>query len=270
MAGLTGLMTIKGVPGLEFGGSRFFHSNTDSTGITWENLRLPWQNLLKSRLPAADTVIFGDVRSLVQNQLASIYFRWAPPSKGMEIYGEYGREDFSADVRDFMLEPDHSSTFNLGFRKAWETRNRINAFRGEVFSYEAPSSGRTRGEGLIYLHQPLTQGHTYKGQLLGADVSIGSGMAYLFAFERYTAGGKLKVFTSRVTQHELSSRDKQYTSGPALEKPVDVQNSLGAELSRFVGTFDISGRIVLTSELNRYFLSDKSNANFALTVRQGF
>jgi hypothetical protein len=95
-------------------------------------------------------------------------------------------------------------------------------------------------------------------------------MAYLFAFERYTAGGKLKVFTSRVTQHELSSRDKQYTSGPALEKPVDVQNSLGAELSRFVGTFDISGRIVLTSELNRYFLSDKSNANFALTVRQGF
>jgi len=37
-----------------------------------------------------------------------------------------------------------------------------------------------------------------------------------------------------------------------------------------VGPFDISGRVVLTSDLNRYFLSDKSNANFALTVRQGF
>jgi hypothetical protein len=95
-------------------------------------------------------------------------------------------------------------------------------------------------------------------------------MAYLFAFERYTEAGKLKVFTSRVTQREVSSRDPQSASGQAQEKGVDVQNSIGAELSRFVGPFDIAGRIVLTSELNRYFLSDKSNANFALTVRQGF
>lgn len=269
MAGLIGTMTIKGVPGLEFGGARFFHSATDSSGITSANLRLPFQNLLKSRLPVEDTVVNSDIRSLRQNQLASVWFRWAPPTKGMEIYGEYGREDFSADVRDFMLEPDHSSTFNLGFRKAWQKGTRINAFRGEIFSYEAPSSGRTRGEGLIYLHQPLNQGHTSKGQLLGANVSLGSGLAYLFAFERFTTTGKIKVFTSRVTQHELSTRT-QYSSGEPLSKPVDVEQSLGAELSRFVGPFDIAGRVVLTSDLNRYFLSDKSNANFALTVRQGF
>jgi hypothetical protein len=188
----------------------------------------------------------------------------------MEIYGEYGREDFSADVRDFMLEPDHSSSFNLGFRKAWQKEMRINAFRGEIFSYEAPSSGRTRGEGLVYLHQPLVQGHTYRGQMLGANVGIGSGLAYLFAFERFTETGKLKIFTSRVTQHEISARGVQYSSGTAFDKPVDVQQSIGAELSRFVGPFDVTGRMVLTSNLNRYFLSDKSNANFALTIRQGF
>lgn len=270
MAGLIGVMTIKAVPGLEFGGARFFHAATDSTGITSNNIGLPWQNLLKSRLKAADTVVFGDRRSLVENQLASVWFRWAPPTAGMEIYGEYGREDFSADVRDFMLEPDHSSTFNLGVRKAWQKGTRINAFRGEVFSYEAPSSGRTRGEGLIYLHQPLVQGHTYRGQLLGANVGVGSGLAYLFAFERFTQGGKLKIFTSRVTQREASTRGPQYSTGPALAKPVEVERSLGAELSRFVGPFDVSGRVVLTSDMNRYFLSDKSNANFALTIRQGF
>jgi hypothetical protein len=170
-----------------------------------------------------------------------------------------------------MLEPDHSSSFNLGFRKAWQKGMRINAFRGEFLSYEAPSSGRTRGEGLIYLHQPLQQGHTYRGQMLGANVGVGSGLAYLFAFERFTDTGKLKIFTSRVTQHEISTRNNpQYTSGPAIEKAVDVQQSIGAELSRFVGPFDVAGRVVLTSNMNRYFLSDKSNANFALTVRQGF
>jgi hypothetical protein len=270
MAGLQGMLTIRGVPGLEFGGGRFFHSATDSTGITWSNLRLPWQNLLKSRIKAEGDTVFNDIRSILQNQLASVYFRWAPPKSGMEIYGEYGREDFSADVRDFMLEPDHSSTVNVGFRKAWMKGTNMNALRGEFFNYEAPSSGRTRGEGLIYIHQPLIQGHTYRGQLLGANVGVGSGAAYLFAFERYTPVGKWKIFTSRTTQHETSARGPQYESGPALAKPVDVEHSLGAELTRFVGPFDISGRVVLTSDLNRYFLSDKSNANFALTIRQGF
>ncbi|HEY0243679.1 MAG TPA: hypothetical protein VGC52_13525, partial [Gemmatimonadaceae bacterium] len=203
-------------------------------------------------------------------QLASIFFRWAPPGKGIELYGEYGREDFSADVRDFMLEPDHSSTANIGFRKAWQKGLNITALRGEFHNYEAPSSGRTRGEGLIYIHQPLVQGHTYRGQLLGANVGIGSGLAYLVAFERFTQSGKLKVFTSRVTQREISARGPEYVTGEALEKPVEVQQSIGAELSRFVGTFDVSGRIILTSNMNRYFLADKSNANFALTVRQGF
>ena len=269
MAGVIGVMTIKGVPGLEFGGGRFFHSPKDSSGVTSDDLALPWQNLLKSRLPVeSDTVVVGDVRSIFQNQLASIFLRWAPPSSGFELYSEYGREDFSADVRDFMLEPDHSSTLNVGFRKAWLRGRNISAVRAEVFNYEAPSSGRTRGEGLIYLHQPLLQGHTYRGQLLGANVGVGAGSAYLFAFERFSGAGKWKLFTSRVTQREVSWR-KQPNILPD-DKPVDVQHSLGAELTRFVGTFDITGRMILTSELDRYFISDKSNVNFALTIRQGF
>jgi hypothetical protein len=271
MAGIIGVMTIRGVPGLEFGGGRFFHTPKDSSGITSDDLSLPWQNLLKSRLPVeSDTAVVGDIRSILQNQLASVFIRWAPPRSGLEFYSEYGREDFSADVRDFMLEPDHSSVLNVGFRKAWLRGRNMNALRGEFYNYEAPSSGRTRGEGLIYIHQPLRQGHTYRGQLLGANVGVGSGNAYSLAFERFTPMGKWKLFTSRATQHELSARGVQYESGPAFPKPVDVQHSFGAEMTRFVGTFDISSRVILTSELNRYFLSDKSNVNFALTLRQGF
>jgi hypothetical protein len=271
MAGVVGAMQIKGVPGLEFGGMRFFHSPIDSSGLGSDDITLPLQNLLKSRLPVeTDTAVADDVRSIFQNQLASVFLRWAPPRTGLEFYTEYGREDFSADVRDFMLEPDHSSTLNVGFRKAWLRGVNMNALRGEFFNYEAPSSGRTRGEGLIYIHQPLRQGHTYRGQLLGANVGVGSGNAYVVAFERYTPAGKWKLFTSRATQRELSARAPSYESGPALTNPVDVQHSLGAELTRFVSTFDITGRVILTSELNRYFLSDKSNVNFALTLRQGF
>ena len=270
MAGGIGTMTIRGIRGLEFGGARFFHAATDSTGFQMSDLKLPLQNLLKSRIAAEGDTVFGDDRSLLQNQLASVFFRWAPPSSGVEVYGEYGREDFSSDIRDFMLQPDHSATINLGFRKAWLKGTRINALRAEIFNYEATASGRTRGEGLIYLHQPLQQGHTYRGQMLGSNVGAGSGSAQLIAFERFTQSGRMKTFLSRVTQGEISLRLPAYIDGPPLENPIDVQYSLGGELSRFIGPFDVTGRAVVTSEANRYFLSDKSNFNIGLMIRQGF
>ncbi|MEO5589832.1 MAG: hypothetical protein ABIS03_09615 [Gemmatimonadaceae bacterium] len=272
MAALSGVLQINGIRGFEVGGARFFHSAIDSSGLTSHDLSLPFQNFLKNRLPAGDTVAFGDDRSLLENQLAMIYFRWAPPRSGFELYGEYGREDFSADIRDFLLEPDHSSTINLGFRKAWlkGEGQASNAIRAEIFTYDIPAGTRNRGEGLIYLHQPLRQGHTNRGQQLGAPTGVGSGSAQLIAFERFLPTGRIKAFSSRVTQGELSGRLPPYTSGPAIPDPVDAQYSIGGEYSRFVGPLDITGRLVLTSELNRHFATDQSNANFALIIRQGF
>jgi hypothetical protein len=158
----------------------------------------------------------------------------------------------------------------VGFRKAWLSGTTINAFRAEVFSYEAPAGTRNRGEGLIYLHLPLAQGHTYRGQILGAPVGVGSGSAQTFGFERFTPGGKLHVYVSRVTQRERSTLELDYVSGPPFTKGVDVMNSIGAEVSRFIGPFDVQGKVVLTDNLNRYFLNDVANANFGLTVRQSF
>ncbi len=270
MAGLVGLIQIKRITGLELGGARFFHAANGTALFTASNLRLPLQNFLKTHIAAEGDTVNGDDRSLQQNQLASAFFRWAPPETGTEFYGEYGREDFSADLRDLLQEPDHSATLNVGFRKAWMNGTSMNAFRAEVFSYEAPAGTRTRGEGLIYLHIPLAQGHTLRGQILGAPVGVGSGSAQTFAFERYTPGGKLKVFVSRVTQRERSLLEIDYVSGQPFTKGVDVENSIGTELSRFIGPFDVLGKITYTDNLNRYFLSDVSNINLGLTVRQSF
>ncbi len=270
MAGLTGLIQIRGIEGLEIGGSRFFHSAIDSGGIKASDFKLPIQNFLKNRLASEGDTVFGDDRSLLQNQLASIYFRWAPPGSGVDIYGEFGREDFSADIRDFYLQPDHSSTQNFGFRKAWLRGQKMNAVRAEFFTYEAPAGTRTRGEGLIYLHQPLLQGHTYRGQLLGADVAPGSGSAQMFAFDRFSPSGRLTGFVSRVTAGEVSAANKDYVTGPAIKNSADVQLTLGTELTRFIGPFDLTGKAAWTRELNRYLTSDANNLNFALTVRQAF
>lgn len=270
MAGAVGLLQIRGIPGLEVGGTRFFHAAIDSAGVKLSDFKFPFQNLLKNRLKNEGDTVFGDDRSLLQNQLASVFFRWAPPETGIEMYGEFGREDFSADIRDFYLESDHSSTQNFGFRKAWMKGSNLSAIRGEWFNYEVPAGTRTRGEGLIYLHQPLAQGHTYQGQLLGANVGPGTGSAQSLAFDRFTPTGRWTGFLTRVSMAELGTQTPDYRTGPMKQHAADIQLTLGAEMTRFVGPFDFTGKIALTRELNRYLANDATNANLALGVRQAF
>jgi hypothetical protein len=106
--------------------------------------------------------------------------------------------------------------------------------------------------------------------MLGANTAAGAGSAQFFAVERFTGAGRAKGFFSRVVQRQISAREPWYESGPPAENPSDVQYSLGAELTRFVGPFDVTGRAVMTSNANRYFADDQGNANLSLIIRQGF
>jgi hypothetical protein len=264
MAGLIATLLPRGAPGLEIGGARFFHAARDSTGIGSHLLRLPFENLFKQQVNDPSG---GDISSLRDNQLASLFIRWAPPGSGFDVYGEYGREDYSADSRDLILEPDHAATVNIGFTKTWLSHGVMRVLRGEVFNYESPSGDRTRKEGLIYVHGILRQGHTYRGQLLGADVGPGSGGAQILAFDRYGRSGRLTGFVSRVVSHEALG---VFQSGPGIPNAVDAMNSIGLEAVRFIGQFDVVARAVLTDDLDRNFLADRANGNFTLAVRQNF
>lgn len=272
MAGIVGILQPRGAPGLEIGGTRFFHAANDALGYSFStyDLKLPLQGLLKRGLPVQqDTFAFGTNQALKENQLASLFLRWAPPSRGLDVYAEYGREDHSLDRRDLILEPDHSGSMNIGFRKVWVSPRMMHAVRGEVFTYEAAGGSRTRGEGQTYLHGVLRQGHTQRGQMLGANVGAGSGSAQIFAVDRFNANGRMTAFYSREVQHELRF-PLIYRSGPPIEKAVDAIHTIGAEVNRFFGPFDVLGRTLVNIDLNRFFLADRTNLNFALEVRQNF
>lgn len=270
MAGLVATFEPRGAPGLEIGGSRFFHSVSDPLGYFFSvrQLKLPLQGLFKSGLPSeSDTAVVGGSAGLKENQLASIFLRWAPPGSGFDMYGELGREDHSLDRRDLIIVPDHSANFNIGVRKAWAAPGVMRAVRAEAFTYESTAGSRHRGEGLTYINGILRQGHTERGQMLGANVGPGSGSAQMIAFDRYSGSGRLTAFLSRETQHELRAG---YISGPAKEKVRDILNSLGIEGTRFVGPIDVMARAVLAVDVNRNLRADRANGNFALGVRQDF
>lgn len=279
MAGLVGILEPRGVPGLEIGGTRFFHATMDDLGYFFSayGLKLPFQGLLKLGLPSqSDTLVQGTTQALKENQLATVFLRWAPPGRGLDVYGEYGREDHSLDTRDLILQPDHSASVNIGFRKVWVSPRSMHAVRGEVFTYQASPGSRTRGEGQTYLHGVLRQGHTQRGQMLGANLGPGSGSAQVLAFDRFSTTGRITAFVTREVQREVVRRIVFHPAtgwapvGAPLEKPVDAITSIGGEVKRFIGPVDVLGRMIVNVNLNRYFLADRTNANFALEIRQNF
>ncbi|HYG66629.1 MAG TPA: capsule assembly Wzi family protein, partial [Anaeromyxobacteraceae bacterium] len=53
------------------------------------------------------------------NQLASLWWRWVFPKAGLELYGEWGREDHDWSVYKFIEDFDHTQAYLLGLQKVF-------------------------------------------------------------------------------------------------------------------------------------------------------
>jgi hypothetical protein len=260
MSGLIMTFQPRPVPGLELGASRFFHTPWPTGGPTWSDFRIPIEGFFKRALKTAKS---GDDNA---NQLASIYARWQLPHSGFEFYGEFGREDHNWDYRDFILEPDHSAAHMFGFRKVW-MGNPVHmlALRGEMIDMRLNTLTRTRDiGGGYYLNATVPQGHTERGQLLGANVTAGSGAGANIALERYDPGGRWTIAWTRTVIDTLGT---YYSSGIRPSKAPEAQHAIGAEVVRFRGPLDLRAGLTAVYDFNRYFAYDAFNLNAEVGVR---
>lgn len=265
MSGLVALFSPAGLDGLEIGGARFFHTPWPEDGLELGNFTKPLEGLLKSGLP--DTGVGPDGRSDADNQLASVFARWAFPASGFEAYGEYAREDHNYDFRDLVLEPDHDSAYLLGFQRAWErSDSRWFALRGELLNAQITHLAQVRDQYVFYVHSFTRQGHTQQGQLLGSPAVYG-GAGALLAGDYYHPGGRWSVSWRR----EIRSEREVYPAAvPDMDRAgLDVLHTLGAEALFFRGRFDISAGVSGGYNLNRNFGDDAFNLNATLGVRAG-
>src|SRR5207248_4669295 len=136
--------------------SRFFHVPFrvgDPTSGFWKK---PFKLLyLKNEYAQGDTA--GR-----DNQLASIFFRWAFPQAGLEVYGERGYEDQFYDFREFITNLDHDREYMLGFQKVLRRKpDAFDVLSAELINYQTSTLLFTRSaEGAVYIHGALRQGHT--------------------------------------------------------------------------------------------------------------
>ena len=157
-----------------------------------------------------------------RDQYISFFTRYVLPESKAEIYFEYGRNDHSYDMRDGLIEPEHSRAYIVGVRKLIPL-NRPDEYiqvGAELTQLQTPPTRYTRDTPPWYVHYQVTDGYTNEGQILGAGIGTGSNLQSLdvnwvkglrkigLTFERLVnnndrlyqstaAAGDLSLFTNR-------------------------------------------------------------------------
>jgi hypothetical protein len=253
--------------GLELGIARYFHQSW-SGRITTANLTSPFEGILKSSVRRGVTIPGYDDKDVLKNQLGSVFGRIVLPHSGFEMYAEYGHEDHNADLRDLESEPDHSRVAMIGLRKTFvRSDTAFAAFRAEIIDGSEPTLARHRGEGGVYSHSVLRQGHTQAGQLLGADVGVGSPAGAEVAWDMYTQHGRSSLYLQRIAQNSLAPL---LNSESAVMAADQLRVTVGYERHRFGNGTDISYGAALTNAKRSVALPAAWNLNVNLGFAMAF
>jgi len=260
VSGVVASFRPRGITGLEIGAARLFEISWPEGGPGRKELLKPLESFLKKYLEGDPDRIEN---SSSDNQLASAFLRWVLPESGFEIYAEIGREDHSWDSRDFLLEPEHQTTGGLGMRKAWRRSDGgMSGVTVELFDMDPPLLNRHRAQDGKYSHHiGATQGHTNRGQVLGAGFAAVNGSGARFAWEKYDAEGE----TLALSLSRMVVRQRARTAGPV--NGVDVQYVLGADRTTRVGALDVKYGLSGVYELNRYLTDDATNLQAGVELR---
>jgi hypothetical protein len=208
------------VPGLFLGLTRVYVYSVPPGGLTTaQYLGIPLvapftkKSLVTSGNPTGDNP---------DNQLASVYARWVFPESGLEIYGEWGRDDHSWSVQDFITQPSHASAGMAGLQKVFATSSGWVRFVAEaVRTLEKPTNNPPRGVPIFYTHWNELPGYTNRGQMLGAGIGP-QGDSQWLAVDVFSGPATLGGWLERVERngrwfydqvHVMEEQDVEFGGG---------------------------------------------------------
>ncbi|MGM0506585.1 MAG: capsule assembly Wzi family protein [Bacteroidota bacterium] len=184
------------LPDLTLGLIRMVHSPLPDGERRWGDIRAVLDPFYLKKLQENQG---DDSERKLRYALNSIYARWIWPESQFEIFGEFMRDDYAWDSRDFLMEPHHSSGYSFGFQKLFPTTlPGARWIRAHMeFTNLTPSYlALVRPQGYRYAHPDIPGGHTNRGQLLGAAIGPGSNSQFL-KLDALTDWGRLGLFFQR-------------------------------------------------------------------------
>jgi hypothetical protein len=112
------------------------------------------------------------------NQAAGIFLKWTWKDSKAEIYAEFHHNDSKQNIRDLLLDSDHSRAATIGVQKVFNVNNDNFLFNWEWTQMEQTASRLIRNAGSWYEHSWIYDGYTNKGEVLGSSIGPGSNSHY--------------------------------------------------------------------------------------------
>src|ERR1035437_4026824 len=101
-----------------------------------------------------------------RDQIVSLFTKWVLPKAQAEVYAEYGWNDYSYDIRDFVMSPTHSAAYLVGFRKIVNLSDKkLLEIGTEITHMEQSPDYTVRNAGNWYEHYQITEGYTNDNQI---------------------------------------------------------------------------------------------------------
>ena len=272
-------------PNLTIGLTRVFHLY-EVDGFSFSNVTRMFDPFSRSRLVRIQGE--DDIRQ-DRNQIASAYFHLKLPEANAEIYAEYYREDHSYDFRDFINQPHHNSGYAFGFSKISNAPFVEFIKTNLEFTNLTTSQLRqVRHQTFFYTHSRIRQGHTNRGQILGAAIGPGSNSQF-FGMDAYKGNYKFGIFAQRVVDND----NFHFREGSASLSPSDfgdyfrhrVDLNFGLNFLYAPGPFYLNSRLVWTKAYNygrfdygdfigvtvsNYERNDRTNVQFQIGITYVF
>jgi len=133
------------------------------------------------------------------DQAAGFFLRWLWKDSKAEIYAEYSHNDSKQNIRDLLLDSDHSRAVTVGLQKVLKIRNDDFLFSWEWTQMEQTASRLLRNAGSWYEHGYVYDGYTNEGEVLGSSIGPGSNSHY-FALNRIRDKEKLGIALEIIDQ----------------------------------------------------------------------
>lgn len=167
------------------------------TATGWGQIPFRWLELFHAVgtpnvRPVNDSSLYPGGR----DQIYSLFARWVMPESGLELYGEWGRTELPTSLRSFLVAPNHTQGYTIGFQWTRPGFSPSAAWRiqAENTSVEQSATFRDRPLGVWYTSRTVIQGYTNRGQPLGAAIGPGSsGQHFQFDYIKpaWSAGMKI-------------------------------------------------------------------------------
>ncbi len=251
------------LPGLSVGGTRMFYAYVPVGGVSFSDYFLVFQGITKQSQATAENPRGNDER----DQMLSIFARWVLAESAFEVYAEWSRNDHSANLTDFVLEPEHSQGYTLGLQKALALADgRRLALRGELTHLQRAPTFLLRASPPYYTHHLVTQGYTQQGQVVGAGVGPGGNQQHV-GVDLYDSWGRVGVMLQRRVADNDAFYEWAEANGGTFNDH-DVSFDLGLNGLWFRAPLQLGGGVILTRQLNRYFFGRSIwNWNVSLEAR---